>query len=282
MADTIETIQGSVIQHGPHNDRIYLMYLHVEGHATLIATLDRMAVEHGYGKIIAKIPAAVWHRFRKAGYIREALVPDFFRGAIDGLFIAKFFSKDRQRPDHGTRGAHGQIVPTQAVKTADLPATIDTCSPADADAIARFYARAFETYAFPIHRPEYIRQTMNQSTVYFSVRIDNQIAALAAVEIDLLNEVCEMTDFATETEYRGLGLASRLLQRLNAKALDLGMKTAYTIARADSAGMNRVFEKCGFTHAGHLVNNTQIGGRIRSMNVWYKRMPGGAGSSAKG
>jgi len=46
--------------------------------------------------------------------------------------------------------------------------------------------------------------------------------------------------------------------------------------------MNRVFEKCGYSHAGVLINNTQIGGRIRSMNVWYKRLlretgPTGAG-----
>ena len=50
------------------------------------------------------------------------------------------------------------------------------------------------------------------------------------------------------------------------------MKTAYTIARADSAAMNGVFHKTGYHYAGRLVNNTQIGGRIRNMNVWYKRL----------
>jgi RimJ/RimL family protein N-acetyltransferase len=62
------------------------------------------------------------------------------------------------------------------------------------------------------------------------------------------------------------------LSRLDQKAANHGLKTAYTIARADSIGMNRVFEKCGYAHAGCLVNNTQIGGRIRSMNVWYKHL----------
>ena len=49
-----------------------------------------------------------------------------------------------------------------------------------------------------------------------------------------------------------------------------GLKTAYTIARAVSAGMNRTFAKSGYTFAGTLVNNTHISGHIQSMNIWWK------------
>jgi len=274
MADKIETIQGSVVQHGHHNDRIYLMHLHAKGHGTLIATLDQMAVEHGYGKIFAKIPVTAWHRFQKAGYIQEALVPGFFKGATDGLFIAKFFSDDRQQPSRETGLGGGKKVDTKPVQTASLPITIAECTPSDAVAMATIYARTFETYAFPIHRPEYIRQTMAKDTIYLCARIKNEMAALAAAEIDPVNQVCEMTDFATRPEYRRLGLAHRLLDHLDEEALNQGVKTVYTIARADSIGMNRAFEQSGYHYAGRLVNNTQIGGRIRSMNVWCKRMVG--------
>jgi hypothetical protein len=44
----------------------------------------------------------------------------------------------------------------------------------------------------------------------------------------------------------------------------------YTIARAISVGMNITFARCGYDFGGTLVNNTQIAGRIESMNVWYK------------
>jgi putative beta-lysine N-acetyltransferase len=272
MADKIETIQGSVIQHGRHNDRIYLMHLHAKGHDTLITKLDRMAVERGYGKIFAKIPATAWYRFQKAGYIQEAFVPGFFRGETDGLFIAKFLSKDRQQPIRETGLGGAKELPTEPVQTANQPIAIAACSPADATAMAKIYARTFETYAFPIHRPEYIRQAIAKDTIYFCARIKDEMAALAAAEIDSDSRACEMTDFATRPRYRRMGLARHLLRRLDREAVKRDVKTAYTIARSDSTGMNRVFEKCGYTHAGQLVNNTQIGGRIRSMDVWYKRM----------
>lgn len=91
MADKIETIDGSVIQHGCHNDRIYLMHLNGKTAGTLIPKLDRMATAHGYGKIFAKIPADHWKAFKFAGYAKEAVIPSFFQGTTDGLFIAKFF-----------------------------------------------------------------------------------------------------------------------------------------------------------------------------------------------
>jgi hypothetical protein len=48
--------------------------------------------------------------------------------------------------------------------------------------------------------------------------------------------------------------------------------TAYTIARAESAGMNETFAKNGYKYCGTLVNNTNISGQIESMNVWVKKL----------
>jgi len=53
-----------------------------------------------------------------------------------------------------------------------------------------------------------------------------------------------------------------------------GIKTAYTIARAMSAGMNVTFSKTGYRFGGRLKNNTNISGNIESMNVWYKYLIG--------
>lgn len=272
MVDRIETIHGSVIQHGRHNDRIYLMRLHGTDHEGLIATLDRMAVEHGYGKIFAKIPATAWHAFQAAGYIQEALVPGFFNGRTDGLFVAKFFSEDRRRrsrrPGFDPMARMGRRPEPPAVSSLKM----NVCTPADSDAMAAVYCQVFESYAFPIQRPEFIRHMMKNNAVYFCATIKNKMAALAAAEIDDTNQCCEMTDFATLPEHRGKGLAVRLLGRLEDEALNRGVKTTYTIARVDSYGMNRVFAKLGYRYAGCLLKNTQIGGRIRSMYVWYKRL----------
>ena len=44
MEDKIETIEGSVVQHGHHNGRIYLMHLNSQDTGSLILKLDRMAI----------------------------------------------------------------------------------------------------------------------------------------------------------------------------------------------------------------------------------------------
>jgi beta-lysine N6-acetyltransferase len=51
-----------------------------------------------------------------------------------------------------------------------------------------------------------------------------------------------------------------------------GLRVAYTIARAMSPGINFTFAGAGYRFGGTLVNNTQIGGRIESINVWYKEL----------
>jgi hypothetical protein len=49
MADTIETIFRSTVQHGPLNRRIYLMRLHPGDVPSIIPALNRLARENGYG-----------------------------------------------------------------------------------------------------------------------------------------------------------------------------------------------------------------------------------------
>jgi hypothetical protein len=59
---------------------------------------------------------------------------------------------------------------------------------------------------------------------------------------------------------------------LEAAVEKLGIKTAYTIARAYSPGMNITFARSGYIYSGTLTHNTQISGKLESMNVWYKAL----------
>ena len=49
-------------------------------------------------------------------------------------------------------------------------------------------------------------------------------------------------------------------------------KTLYTIARALSPGINFTFSKMGYKYGGTLINNTNIGSSLESMNIWYKKI----------
>jgi putative beta-lysine N-acetyltransferase len=81
-----------------------------------------------------------------------------------------------------------------------------------------------------------------------------------------------MTDFATLSGHRRQGLAGCLLKAMDAEMIQQGLKTAYSIARSLSAAMNITFAKNGYRYGGTLGNNTNIAGRIESMNIWYKHL----------
>jgi len=275
--DIIENIKGAWIQHGPINERIYLMRLGAAEPKGLIALLDRMAVKNSYGKIFAKIPASAWEDFQAAAFIKEAVVPGFFNGETDGLFVAKYFSAERRTvlPRHvealtavvGQDAAEAEEAPKEHSQAGRKPMP---CTPRDAREMARMYRRVFASYPFPIHDPAYLQRMMHEGVRWYAVRVEDHIAALAAVEIDSANRNAEMTDFATLPPYRGRGFAATLLRHMDGEACALGVKTAYTIARAASRGMNTVFKRGGYRYAGLLRNNSHISGAIQSMAVWYK------------
>lgn len=113
---------------------------------------------------------------------------------------------------------------------------------------------------------------MNENVIYFGLWRQSKIVALSSAEMDIESSNAEMTDFATLPGYRGKGLAAFLLQQMESEMRKRHIKTAYTIARALSFGMNITFAKMGYRYSGTLINNTNISGRFESMNVWYKSL----------
>ena len=99
-----------------------------------------------------------------------------------------------------------------------------------------------------------------------------KIVSLASSEIDYEAGNVEMTDFATLPRYRGQGLGHWLLSRMETEMRSEGIATAYTIARALERGINILFARRGYEYGGTIHNNTNIGGQIESMNVWYKSL----------
>jgi hypothetical protein len=63
-----------------------------------------------------------------------------------------------------------------------------------------------------------------------------------------------------------------MLEEMQRSMRRQGIRMAFSIARALSPGMNVIFAKNGYRYAGTLGHNTNIAGRIESMNVWYKQM----------
>lgn len=276
MPDTLETIGHSKIQHGSENDRIYLMHLAAEDMPGILTRLDALADENRYGKIFAKVPASFTDSFVEQGYAVEARVPDFFGGTTEAVFLGKYFKPERSqepKPDlvQDVLAAAQSKAGGETVE--ELPYKFRLATPQDAESIAAVYREVFATYPFPIHDPDYIAETMVSNFLYFTLWDDTDLVAVASCEMYPDEKNVEMTDFATLPKYRGKGTAVYLLERMEQVMAQHQLKTAYTIARAYSFGMNITFAKLGYVFGGTLTQNTNIAGSLESMNVWYKPLP---------
>ncbi|OIO61095.1 MAG: putative beta-lysine N-acetyltransferase [Candidatus Marinimicrobia bacterium CG1_02_48_14] len=276
MPDSIDTLRHSKIQHGAENDRIYLMHLDPRALPEILSDLDLLAEKNRYGKIFAKVPDPFTREFQTQGYRIEARVPGFFKGETPAAFLAKYFKTERQlepKADLAEQVLAAARLKADSADVNKVPFNFRLAEVNDAMEIADVYREVFKTYPFPIHNPRYIAKTMQENFLYFTLWENESLVAVASCEMDYSEKNVEMTDFATRPKYRGQGTAVYLLERMDQMMPQHGMKTAFTIARSYSFGMNITFAKLGYEYGGTLTQNTNIAGSLESMNVWYKPLP---------
>lgn len=261
----------------PLNRRIQVLDYAAEDHAALAAALRERAAEHGFGKVFIKAREADRDPLVAAGLVDEATIRGYFAGA-DAHVLSLFLDPARRERPH-------------AAEERDILATIESkppraeprplpdgyelrvARPEDAEDLAALYRTVFASYPFPIHDPAYLVETMHSHVVYRIVRdADRQLVAAASGERNLDYDSVEMTDFATLPSQRGLSLALRLLAALEVDMRERNVPNHYTIARARSTGMNRVFYNLGYELTGTLVNNCHISGQFEDMHVWCKQI----------
>ncbi|WHH56986.1 putative beta-lysine N-acetyltransferase [Petroclostridium sp. X23] len=277
MNDIIQKIGKSLVQHGKQNDRIYLMKLYQDDMPDIICELDAMAEKYNYSKIFAKVPSHFKQDYLDNSYVIEAEVPNFYNGRENALFLAKYLSEERMKSMHESTISEVLKIARQKQNTIederlDEKFQYRIAKPEDASQMANVYKKVFDSYPFPIYDPSYLKKTMEDNIVYFGIWHGSDVVALASSEMDINASNVEMTDFAILPEYRGNKLAVYLLNNMEQEMKKKGIKTAYTIARAISYGMNITFSRMGYVFAGTLINNTNISGSIESMNVWYKTL----------
>jgi beta-lysine N6-acetyltransferase len=276
--DHIIDLMGATCQHGPYNQRIYLMNLGSAAPEAVIPALDALAKANQYTKIFAKVPADKVAPFYRAGYLKEAEVPGFFRGEETALFVCRYFDEKRQVAmdaallDEVIASARARQQHPRPLPALPENLEIRICTPDDVDEMSRLYRQLFPSYPFPIQDPDYLSDTMRSHVVYFAVETGGEIVALSSSEMDEENRNVEMTDFATRPDQRGQKLATHLLNVMEEAMQKRSIACAYTIARAASFPINITFSSSGYAFGGRLINNTNISGQIESMTVWYKAL----------
>ncbi|MCD4652811.1 putative beta-lysine N-acetyltransferase [bacterium] len=275
--DKIENYNGSIIQHGHYNDRIYLMQLMLLPSAEFPYDLINLAKTNGYSKIFAKVPEIAAENFFIAGFLEEARIPAFFSVKETAVFMG-FYLNAKRIKEPNIDEIEDILKIALGKRTADKVSGLENrfvlrkCTKTDVSAMAKIYRKVFPSYPFPIHDPDYLLKTMQSHIDYFGIETDGGLVAVSSAEVNKVAANVEMTDFATLPEWRGNKFSQHLLARMENEIKKKNIKTAYTIARAMSPGMNVTFSKAGYQFGGRLKNNTNISGRIESMNVWYKSL----------
>lgn len=274
----MEYIGKSLVQHGESNKRIYLMKLNHGDYPGIVNDLINMAKKNNYTKVFAKVPEKFTEMFTGAGFIEEAFIPEFYNGAEKALFLSYYLDKYRKELSKDEKSEiekNIQIAKNKAHTKKDITLkpqfSMRRLTEEDAEQLTKLYKVVFETYPFPIHDPEFIKKTMKDYIIYYGIFDGEKLIAASSAETDDSSQNAEMTDFATYPDYRGHSFANILLEMME-NDLSGDFKTLYTIARSFSAGMNITFARAGYIFTGTLINNTNISGRIESMNVWYKRI----------
>lgn len=271
--DKSEIIGQSTIQHGPESNRVYLMHLWPSDFPDIIEKMDALAKKNGYTKIFAKVPSRFGAAFRMSGYETEAIVPGFFNGIEDALFLVKYPDPERREPNAEEMETFQQLLLSDISNEApelDNSHVLRLLNPEDAEEMTHVFAQVFDSYPFPIFDEEFLKKEMSEETRYFGVFQNGQLVGISSAECDDRLKNAEMTDFAVLPSQRGKKIAIHLLRTMEEYLTAKGFKSFYTIARLKSPSMNKTFMNNHYRYTGTLVNNTQIAGNIESMNVWYK------------
>lgn len=223
-------------------------------------------------KIILKARRGHLDYFTGQGWVQEAAIPGYFRG--EDLFFLVFYPQT-------TRGCSDQVVAEQAIVQKILGLERKPVGPshqairqstaADAEKLAALYKAVFAVYPTPLGDPAYIAKTMEGGTVYVHIEHEGRIVSAASAEVNHKFANAEMTDCATLEGQEGRGYMALLLARLEQLLRREGITCLYTICRAQSFGMNKVFYNLGYHFSGCLVNNCHIYSGLENMNVWYKK-----------
>lgn len=275
-SDSIVRVGRSVIQHGSHNNRIYVIRLDTGDTERVLQWVNETLGKEGYTKVFAKVPAAEADLFLRDGFAVEAEIPGFFPDGSACLFLGKYTDPSRRKHD-GTSVAETLEISWQRAGAGNPPLKeghlIREAGVPDAKALAELYASVFPSYPFPIDDPNFISDSIEGGETRFFLLCDaGHLIAASSAELDSTSKTVEMTDFATLPAARGAGAAGALLAHMEAIVKEEGYHLAYTICRGEEPAINILFARGGYRYAGTLPNNTQIGGGFESMNVWYKHL----------
>ncbi len=277
--DSIEKYgNGSLLHHGKHNNRVYLMYLHPADIKGISKHISDIARTYRYTKICCKIPAWAAPYFLSEGYFIEAHIPGYYQNNEAVFFMSKFLNSDRliYVNYNNLKGLHCIFKNNKSIQS-NVPAQpdkfiIQKLDINNAFEISKVFETVFKSYPFPYHDPEYIRHTMDNGNSFYGAIMNEGIVAVAAMKINLQDKNAELKDFATLPICKNLNLENQLLKYMEQKLNTLKIQNIHERISLNNMDLNKTFIKNKYSYSGTLINNAHIDGSIESINVLYKSL----------
>lgn len=213
------------------------------------------------------------HEFLRCGFRTEG---NLFRGNYEEFAVSLAYYVSGARGHSDKLQSENNIIhtvrtePINQSQRLPLGMELKLLNESFARQISQLLTQVFTSYPSPVENPQYIRSLIQHGNIFAGAFSQEKLISVAAAYPDPILNRCEMTDCATIEEYRGHSLSERLLWILEHEVQKHGSFNLYTLARAQSYGMNRVFHKLGYSYQGRLINNCHIAGSFEDMNLWVR------------
>lgn len=258
------------------NKRIKVVNYGGPNYKDMAKRIDYITKENDFDKVFIKATSDDWEEFMAFGYILEGIFKHYYNGE-HGYCVSKFYTSERR--DSDTIEKENEIIEKlfdyeqnedEVVLDGDYEIKIATKE--DISEIVSLYDKVFQTYPVPLNNSKYVETLMDNDVLFMYIKYKGDVVSSASADIDFLHMNAEITDCATNPDYRGQGFMSIIINHLEEEMKSRNIVGLYSIARAISFGMNKVFKKQGYSYTGRLINNCNICGKLEDMNLWVKKL----------
>lgn len=257
-----------------HNSRLKVMEYDGNDIGNLLRQIKGIAVENHLGKIIFYAKEKLIKPLTEQQFLLEGTIPHFFSGK--DCYCLSYFM-DQKRSISSYINEEDKLIKTiTAIELRGLVGKLPkglylkNTSSQDARDLVELYGEVFSSYPSALLDIDYVKSVINDRVFFVAVYDGKKIISAASAEMDKKNRNAEITDCATLPEYRGRGLLTVIISALEKEMGNKAVAVLYSLARANSFGMNAVLHKLNYSYTGRMINNCHINGRYENMNIWVK------------
>ncbi|MDQ2085187.1 putative beta-lysine N-acetyltransferase [Herbivorax sp. ANBcel31] len=244
--------------------------------ARFVSELKELAKEKKCDKIILYVKKNERKLIDQNEFHKEGFIKGFFNG--DTAYIYSLFCNPK-RKTHVSLLEEQNVLKIVAgdnktIQDVSMPQgyTMRRAAETDVFQMAKLYTEVFKTYPTPMNDPDYIIEAMNNHVYFTVIEKDGEIISACSADVLPEFEAAELTDCSTLPLYRGKGLLTSQFFYLIDFMKKKNIKTVFSYSRAVSVGMNLINKRFGFKYGGRLIQNSNISGRLETMNIWYKNI----------